>query len=603
MHRLLLCLLLLTPFTASAGEATTAGDKVFHKGRWVTQDEKAKLDQGQVLYQGRWMPEEDMYKAKGYVKHLGTWISPARLKAIQKRQATARERIRFASDWKNAWVYQTEAGHFIIKSNVSPELVKEIGVAMEQCYTELSKVFSAKANAKPILVEVYATQDQFMRESTAAGIPMGRNVLGYFYWGGGSTGIRAFYAGTPEQTLSTLFHECTHLVIRNTCEEVPTWANEGLAVFFESAQRDEKGMKLETIPFNRLWQLKSMLQRGDLSLNRLCQLQGMREYTGEYYPQGWALIYYLLYAEKAKYRKPFENFYAALTKKTWDGDSLGIFKKHFGREPDALYPDWKAFVMSIEPRTASEYVAAATAAYTDWLDFESAQEFAAKALELGKGKDEEAVLLCNARLHLTLGRWVSEPERKAEHFAKSVEFFEKVFPPPGDDKAKKPAKSRKITPAYAADRLDFARACIGAVRYEQAQDLIEDVLSKKEFEFNAEGYSVLAYLATVAEDPAFKSIELAKENAKLADDLGADQENKYVHALICLAENDKSEAAKYLSEAASRDEFGFGGQFFRRELARLTGMSRKVIVIEQPADGEKPEDGKDKNRKGKGAGE
>jgi hypothetical protein len=289
-----------------------------------------------------------------------------------------------------------------------------------------------------------------------------------------------------------------------------------------------------------------------------------------------------------------------LTKKTYDGDSLGVFKKYFGREPDALYPDWKAYVMGIEPRTASEYAAAATAAYTDWLDFESAQEFASKALELAKGKDQDEVLLCNARLHLTLGRWVSEPERKAEHYARAVEFFGQVIPSGADDpKAKKPASSRKLTPAYATDRLDFARACIGAVRYEQAQDLIEDVLSKKEFEFNAEGYSVLAYLATVAEDPAFKSIELAKENAKLADDLGADQENKYVHALICLAENDKSEAAKYLSEAASRDEFGFGGQFFRRELARLTGMSRKVIVIGNPEDGKKPEDGKGKDGKGK----
>ena len=594
IRRLLLGLLLL-PALASAGEAVTAPvtDRIFYKGRWVTQEEKGRLEQGQVLYQGKWMPEEDMYKAKGYVKHLGTWTSPARLKAIQKRQQTARERIRFASDWKNAWVYKTEPGHFVIKSNVSPELVKDIGLAMEQCYNELAKVFGAKTAVKAINVEVFATQEQFVRESAAAGIPMGRNVLGYFYWGP-STGIRAFYAGTPEQTMSTLFHECTHLVIRNVCEDVPTWANEGLAVFFESALRDEKSMTLETIPFNRLWHLKSMLKRGELSLNRLCQLRGMAEYTGEYYPQGWGLIHFLLYAEKGKHRKLFENFYGGLTKKTWDGDNMGVFKKYFGREPEAFYPDWKAYVMAIEPRTAQELVAAATAAYTDWLDFDSAQEFAAKALELGKGKDEEDVLLCNARLYLTLARWVSEPERKAEHYARSVEFFEKVFPSSDDPKARKPARSRKITPAYATDRLDFARACIGAVRYEQAQDLIEDVLSKKEFEFNAEGYSMLAYLAIAAEDPAFRSVELAKENAKLAEDLGADQENKYVQALIALAENDKSSAAKHLSEAAARDEFGFGGQFFRRELARLTGMSRKVVVIDEPEEGKQKPEGDDK---------
>jgi hypothetical protein len=580
---LLLCLLLLPTlgFTGEAATAPVTDTKVLYKGRLVTQEFKEKTEQGLVLYKGKWIPEDEMYTAKGYVKHLGTWTSPARLKTIQKRQATARERIKFASDWKNAWVFKTPPGHFVITSNVSPELVQEIGTAMEQCYNELAKVFGAKTAVKAINVEVYATQDQFLRESAKDNFPMSRNVLGYFYWGP-STGIRAFYAGTPEQTLSTLFHECTHLVIHNVCEEVPTWANEGLAVFFESAERDDKGMKLETIPFNRLWQLKGMLKQGDLSLNRLCQLNGMREYTGEYYPQGWAMIYYLLYAEKGKNRKLFENFYGGLTKKTWDGDSMGIFKKYFGREPEAFYPDWKAYVMGIEPRTPAELVAAATAAYTDWLDFESAQEFATKALDLSKGKDDD-VNLCNARLHLTLGRWVSEPERKAEHYAKSVEFFEKVFPPESDDpKAKKAAKSRKITAAYASDHLDFARACIGAVRYEQAQDLIEDVLSKKEFEFNAEGYSMIAYLATVAEDPAFKSLEVAKENVQLADDLGADQENKYVHALIALAENDKSTAAKYLSEAASRDEFGFGGQFFRRELARLTGMSRKVIVVEDP---------------------
>lgn len=585
MVRHLILLLLLMPIIGFAGEATpapAAEAKVLYKGRLVTQEDKAKLEQGLVLYQGKWIPEDDMYKAKGYVKHLGTWISKARLASIQKRQQQARERIKFASDWANAWVYKTEPGHFVIKSNVSPELVKEIGLAMEQCYNELAKVFGAKTQVKAINVEVYATQDQFIRESAASGFPMGRNVLGYFYWGP-STGIRAFYAGTLEQTLSTLFHECTHLVIHNVCEEVPTWANEGLAVFFESAERDEKGMKLETIPFNRLWHLKRMLKEGDLSLNRLCQLRGMGEYTGQYYPQGWGLIHFLLYAEKGKNRKSFENFYGGLTKKNWDGDNMAIFKKYFGREPEAFYPDWKAYVMGIEPRTASEFVAAATAAYTDWLDFDSAQEFAAKALDLGKGKDED-VFLCNARLHLTLGRWVSEPERKAEHYAKSIEFFEKVFPPESDDpKAKKPTKSRKVTPAYASDRLDFARACIGGGRYEQAQDLIEDVLSKKEFEFNAEGYSVLAYLATVADDPAFKSLELAKENAQLAEDLGADQENKYVRALIALADGDRSSASKLLSEAASRDEFGFGGQFFRREQARLMGTSRKVMVVEESA--------------------
>jgi hypothetical protein len=150
-----------------------------------------------------------------------------------------------------------------------------------------------------------------------------------------------------------------------------------------------------------------------------------------------------------------------------------------------------------------------------------------------------------------------------------------------DENAKKPAKSKKITTAFAADRLDFARACVGAARYEQAQDLVEEVLSTKEFRFNPQAYSMLAYIAIMAEDPAYHSLEVAKENAVMAEDLGADQENKYVQALIALEEGNKSLALKFLNEAASRDQFSFGGQFFRREALHLTMPKRKVTTVEE----------------------
>jgi hypothetical protein len=92
---------------------------------------------------------------------------------------------------------------------------------------------------------------------------------------------------------------------------------------------------------------------------------------------------------------------------------------------------------------------------------------------------------------------------------------------------------------------------------------------------------MLAYIAIMAEDPAYHSLEVAKENAAMADDLGADQENKYVHALIALEEGNKGAASTFLSEAASRDQFGLGGRFFRREAMRLTMPQRKDIVIEE----------------------
>ena len=582
LRPLLLVLLLVVPFALSAGEAATdPNERVFFRGRWVTREAQGNMEKGLILSQGKWVPEEEMYKAKGWVKYHGTWISPQRLKTIQARQVQVRERIKFASDWKNAWELKTE--HFVIKSNVSPQLITDLGKAMEQCFAELANVFSAKTKLKNIPIDVFATQEQFIRNSAESGFPSSSNTLGYFWWRGDESGIRCFYTGTPEQTMSTLFHECSHLVLHSVCGDnpVPTWANEGLAVFFESAERDDKSMKLQTIPFDRLWHLKRMMKEGDLSLNQLCTLSGVREYSVDYYPQGWSLIYYMLYADNGKYRTAFNGFFQMMTKGKFEGDGVGMFKKGFGRAPDEFKPEWQKYFEALEPKTTAEFAAAATAAYTRWLDFESALAFAESALKGMKGKDDK-VLLCNARLHLTLGRWEFEPKRKSEEYGKAIDFFEQVFPPTKEGAKPAVVPKAKLTPQYATDRLDYAKACIGGGRYEQAQDVIDDLLSKKEYEFNADAYSAYALLSVVAEDPAYRDLVAAKENVAIAEDLGADQDNKYVQALIAIAEDRKDKAAKYLSEAASRDQFGFGGRFYRRELMRLV----RPVKVAEPGEGE-----------------
>jgi tetratricopeptide (TPR) repeat protein len=554
---------------------------VQYKGAWVTKEYAANTDKGLVQYQGKWMSPEDMYKAKGYVKYLGTWISASRLKTIRARQDVARARSKFASDWSNAWVYTTKEGHFEIRSNVSQQSVEEIGLAMEQCYAQLANVLSARGKIKLVGVEVYANQQQFMEHSAAAHLPVGDNVLGYFYYGQ-NMGIRCFYAGSLDRTLSTLFHECTHLVIHQACGEgvdVPTWANEGLAVFFESAERDEKGLNLQTVPWARLWQLQEIVKQGDVSLDRLCSLQGMRQYTGAYYPQGWSLIYYLLYGQSGKRRQPFEDFYEQLTHGKFDGNGVELFRKSFHSAPDDLKSEWLSYFAKLEPHTTAELVSACTAACTEWLDFDAAKTYADRALASVKSGKDDKVLLCNARLNLTLGQWLGTGAQSTACYAKSVDFFEQLYPPPGKDGKPTLVRSTKLLGVkWALDRIAFAKACIGAKRYEQAQDIIDDILGRKEFECNGDAYSCLALLAVSSDDPAFHDLLVAKENVEIADDLGADQDNKYVHALIEFANGHPDKAAVFLSEAASRDEFGFGGQFYRRELGRLAASVRRATA-------------------------
>ena len=95
IRRLLLGLLLLpalamaveAPVTPTPAAANASGEaKVLYKGRLVTQEFKDNSEQGLVLFKGKWVSEAEMYQSKGYVKHLGTWISPQRLDEIRQHQ-------------------------------------------------------------------------------------------------------------------------------------------------------------------------------------------------------------------------------------------------------------------------------------------------------------------------------------------------------------------------------------------------------------------------------------------------------------------------------------------------------------------------------------
>jgi hypothetical protein len=80
-------------------------------GRWATQhalsaqaheayshvhdalpdDAEANRALGLVLHEGRWIPEEESYKARGFVKFGGDWMTPAERDAIMQEEHTRRE--------------------------------------------------------------------------------------------------------------------------------------------------------------------------------------------------------------------------------------------------------------------------------------------------------------------------------------------------------------------------------------------------------------------------------------------------------------------------------------------------------------------------------
>ncbi len=505
---------------------------------------------------GKWLAGDEAAKAKGWVKFNGTWMPPERARRMQTRQDNFRKLAKVRADWNNAW--QIKSPHFTFTSNSAPRVVEEISNGMELCYRELVKVFNVTKELKPIPVEVYANQEQFMKGSAEAGFPVPRGVLGYFYYGGGEgVGIRCFYTGNIDHTLATLQHECTHLMVHTMVpdDRAPTWMNEGLAVYFEDAQRTDTGLDLKSIPFYRLWSLQEQLKEEPISLNLLTSLRGSRQYSGEYYPQGWSLVYFMLYGKDGKYRKNFMNFYDLLRTQRNQDDQV-LFRQAFGGDADTFKDEWQAFVTGIEPTSIDDLINAATTAATIYLDFKRASAFAAAALT--KAPNDWRAQLCNARLHLNLGLW----ERKADEFPKAAVFYAKAI-------ELRSAKAKKASLNLSQVRVEFAHACIRAGDYDQASDILEAVLADDELCTGA--YCALALLHTIATNPNVRDLKQAKAELAIADDLGQGHENHYVRAMIALAEQKKDAAISELKTAAGGDTLGFSGHFYRRQLMTLTG--------------------------------
>jgi hypothetical protein len=86
---------------ASAQGLGTQAREAYTKGLAAAPDDpRANAGLGRTQVDGRWVSEEEGYRAKGYVQYRGEWVSPAEYEALQREEAAsnAREQERQAAD-------------------------------------------------------------------------------------------------------------------------------------------------------------------------------------------------------------------------------------------------------------------------------------------------------------------------------------------------------------------------------------------------------------------------------------------------------------------------------------------------------------------------
>ena len=555
MRMLFRLLLVIACHSALVWGAEVADPRAEYATKVVAPDNlRARRLLGYEKVKGAWLRGEELAKAKGWVKHHGRYMPPREVQRIEARKKRFAEVSAQRADWEKAWELKT--AHFKLRSNCPAALVQEVANAMELCHAQLSKIFKPR-KAQVIPVDLFATQEQFIEGSAKMGIPVGPGTLGYFYYGSDS-GIRCFYAGSLERTLGTIFHEVTHLIIRNAYDEPPTWSNEGMAVFFEYARVTDTGLDIHSVPYDRLWNLRDQLKRGTVKLSELIQVGGSRQYTVEYYPQGWGLIHFLLYGNGGKNLPGLQKFYEQKVRK----GALADFKAAFGTTPDEMTKTWEEYIAKLEPSTVDELMSAALAAIDYRGDAELAKGYAAKAIALAP-KDWRTVA-CEARVLMRIA-WF---EHDAELAAQALERFETAFAARPAAKAKKPSM-RDL-------QLDYERGVAGVIAGDTTRAIssANDILEKDEL--SAAAYRLLA-LALATAPEAERNLEEARANLKTANDIGPGHENTYVEARIAEAEGKIPAAIAKLEAAYEDDRFGFGANLYQREIMRLGGGRRMRI--------------------------
>lgn len=231
-------------------------------------------------------------------------------------------------DMRDAWAIET--GNYHIISNVSPRHLQTYASMMEVLYETFHQTFSPE-RMPPFKMEVavWRSQGEMMRAASTLGVgPMPPGVLGYFSPSQLNIMCYEYEMGSGRNTFSTLAHEASHQFLHVTCNgsaHVPTWINEGLAVYFESAQYRAGRLHIQP-PHARLRILRQFYGRN----NRMLRSPGnyLNHYgyiPGEQYGEVYLKTHFWLFGVRGG-RERFHAYWQALRN---GEDGTEAFEEHF----------------------------------------------------------------------------------------------------------------------------------------------------------------------------------------------------------------------------------------------------------------------------------
>ena len=197
---------------------------------------------------------------------------------------------------KDKWT-SVRSKNFLMVGNAGEKDLRQVGVRLEQFREVFSRLFTSLKIDSPVPTTVIV----FKNDESYRPFKPNANTAGYFQSGPDVNYITLELTSdvnSQQDPFAVILHEYTHLLVRNTSGNVPTWFNEGLAEYYStfSITSDQK------VVVGRPIASHVYLLRGNkmLPLRTLFQVDPKSPYYNErdkqsiFYAESWALMHYLI---------------------------------------------------------------------------------------------------------------------------------------------------------------------------------------------------------------------------------------------------------------------------------------------------------------------
>lgn len=265
------------------------------KDDW-TPDERAKLDKGLVLFEGKWVPKD------------------RRDKELERRRAQREERITKSRElrlWRNHAVLKTK--NFEFHFTIDPDVMEGYAELMETYFREFTREWGITKPPKVdrLTVCFYHDEEYFHEVGGAS-----EGVIG-FYRFVEPRELNFFYDRLDQDmTVDVMFHETNHYLTHliDLKFHYPPWVNESLAEYYGASQWDPEAKKMTVgnLQEGRLAVIQDAIKSDEWQgLEDLIRIE-QGQFNGLHYAWGWSFVHFLL--SNPRYAKGFKSFYMALAR-------------------------------------------------------------------------------------------------------------------------------------------------------------------------------------------------------------------------------------------------------------------------------------------------